>query len=110
MRRLLIVAGMIVISLVVASQAVAATPANGFITRGAGPDDSEKAPFRNTVSCYDPGLVSRGKRRLLRSKTFFDRTCGLTERRRSRTDRAVGYTTAQVLKTCWATGPVPLRP
>ena len=34
---------------------------------------------------------------------------GLTERRRSRTDRAVGYTTAQVLKTCWATGPVPLR-
>jgi hypothetical protein len=34
---------------------------------------------------------------------------GVTERRRSRTDRAVGYTTAQVLKTCWATGPVPLR-
>ena len=34
---------------------------------------------------------------------------GLTERRRSRTDRAVGYTTAQVLKTCWATGPMPLR-
>ncbi len=34
---------------------------------------------------------------------------GSTERRRSRTDRAVGYTTAQVLKTCWATGPVPLR-
>ena len=32
-----------------------------------------------------------------------------TERRRSRTDRAVGYTTAQVLKTCWATGPMPLR-
>jgi hypothetical protein len=34
---------------------------------------------------------------------------GLTERRRSRTDRAWGYHTAQVLKTCWATGPVPLR-
>src|SRR3954467_10973399 len=32
-----------------------------------------------------------------------------TERRRSRTDRAVGYTTAPVLKTGWATGPVPLR-
>ena len=35
---------------------------------------------------------------------------GLTERRRSRTYRAVGYTTAPVLKTGWATGPVPLRP
>jgi hypothetical protein len=33
-----------------------------------------------------------------------------TERRRSRTDRAVGYTTALVLKTSWATGPMPLRP
>ena len=33
----------------------------------------------------------------------------VTERRRSRTDRAWGYHTAQVLKTCWATGPVPLR-
>ena len=32
-----------------------------------------------------------------------------TERRRSRTDRAVGYTTARVLKTRWATGPMPLR-
>ena len=28
---------------------------------------------------------------------------------RSRTDRAVGYTTALVLKTSWATGPLPLR-
>jgi hypothetical protein len=28
------------------------------------------------------------------------------ERRRSRTDRAVGYTTALVLKTSWATGPI----
>ncbi len=34
---------------------------------------------------------------------------GLTERRRSRTDRAWGYHTAQVLKTRWATGPMPLR-
>ena len=34
---------------------------------------------------------------------------GSTERRRSRTDRAVGYTTALVLKTSWATGPMPLR-
>ena len=33
----------------------------------------------------------------------------VTERRRSRTDRAWGYHTAQVLKTCWATGPMPLR-
>jgi hypothetical protein len=32
-----------------------------------------------------------------------------TERRRSRTDRAVGYTTALVLKTSWATGPMPLH-
>src|SRR5207248_1051840 len=32
-----------------------------------------------------------------------------TEWRRSRTDRAVGYTTAAVLKTAWATGPMPLR-
>jgi hypothetical protein len=32
-----------------------------------------------------------------------------TERRRSRTYRAVGYTTAPVLKTGWATGPMPLR-
>ena len=32
-----------------------------------------------------------------------------TERRRSRTDRAVGCTTALVLKTSWATGPMPLR-
>jgi hypothetical protein len=31
-----------------------------------------------------------------------------TERRRSRTYRAVGYTTAPVLKTSWATGPMPL--
>jgi len=35
----------------------------------------------------------------------FDRT----ERRRSRTYPAVGYTTSPVLKTGWATGPVPLR-
>ena len=34
---------------------------------------------------------------------------GSTERRRSRTDRAVGCTTARVLKTRWATGPMPLR-
>jgi len=34
---------------------------------------------------------------------------GSTERRRSRTDRAVGYTTALVLKTSWATGPMPLH-
>jgi hypothetical protein len=47
---------------------------------------------------------------------MFDRKCplnhaafGSTERRRSRTYRAVGYTTAPVLKTGWATGPVPLR-
>ena len=33
---------------------------------------------------------------------------GATERRRSRTYRAVGYTTAPVLKTSWATGPMPL--
>ena len=33
----------------------------------------------------------------------------LAERRRSRTDRAVGCTTARVLKTRWATGPMPLR-
>jgi len=32
-----------------------------------------------------------------------------TERRRSRTYRAVGCTTAPVLKTSWATGPMPLR-
>ena len=32
----------------------------------------------------------------------------VTERRRSRTYRAVGYTTAPVLKTSWATGPLPL--
>src|SRR5512133_3328580 len=34
---------------------------------------------------------------------------GSTERRRSRTYRAVGYTTAPVLKTSWATGPMPLQ-
>src|SRR5215210_6959918 len=34
---------------------------------------------------------------------------GSTERRRSRTYRAVGCTTALVLKTNWATGPMPLR-
>ena len=44
-----------------------------------------------------------------RPESFEETGNGLTERRRSRTDRAVGYTTAQVLKTCWATGPVPLR-
>jgi hypothetical protein len=33
---------------------------------------------------------------------------GATERRRSRTYRAVGCTTAPVLKTGWATGPMPL--
>ena len=31
------------------------------------------------------------------------------ERRRSRTYPAVGYTTSPVLKTGWATGPMPLR-
>src|SRR5207302_1329519 len=35
---------------------------------------------------------------------------GSTERRRSRTYPAVGYTTSPVLKTGWATGPMPLRP
>jgi hypothetical protein len=34
---------------------------------------------------------------------------GLTERPRSRTEPAVGYTTSPVLKTSWATGPVPLQ-
>ena len=33
----------------------------------------------------------------------------ITERRRNRTYPAVGYTTSPVLKTGWATGPVPLR-
>jgi hypothetical protein len=33
----------------------------------------------------------------------------LAERRRSRTDPAWGYHTSPVLKTGWATGPVPLR-
>jgi hypothetical protein len=37
------------------------------------------------------------------------RAGGSTERRRSRTYRAVGCTTALVLKTSWATGPMPLR-
>ena len=37
------------------------------------------------------------------------RAHGLTERRRSRTYPAVGYTTSRVLKTRWATGPMPLR-
>src|SRR5207247_6535054 len=32
-----------------------------------------------------------------------------SQRRRSRTYPAVGYTTSPVLKTGWATGPVPLR-
>ena len=49
-----------------------------------------------------PGLLER-------NKPLRELAIGCTERRRSRTDRAVGYTTAQVLKTCWATGPVPLR-
>jgi hypothetical protein len=34
---------------------------------------------------------------------------GSAERRRSRTDRAWGCHAAPVLKTGWATGPVPLR-
>ena len=33
----------------------------------------------------------------------------MTERRRSRTDPATGYAAWRVLKTRWATGPVPLR-
>ena len=37
------------------------------------------------------------------------RPFGSTERRRSRTYPAVGYTTSPVLKTGWATGPMPLR-
>jgi drug/metabolite transporter (DMT)-like permease len=37
------------------------------------------------------------------------RTSRATERPRSRTEQAVGYTTGRVLKTRWATGPVPLR-
>ena len=36
-------------------------------------------------------------------------TCGFTERPRSRTEQAVGCTTGPILKTGWATGPVPLR-
>jgi hypothetical protein len=45
----------------------------------------------------------------VRLKRLYTAGNGLTERRRSRTDRAWGCHTAQVLKTCWATGPMPLR-
>jgi hypothetical protein len=56
---------------------------------------------RQTPSAQPP--ISRAR------KPFRETANGLTERRRSRTDRAWGYHTAQVLKTCWATGPMPLR-
>ena len=57
------------------------------------------------------GRLERAPRhnRATRRKACREIAIGSTERRRSRTDRAVGYTTAQVLKTCWATGPMPLR-
>ena len=53
-------------------------------------------------------LRSYGKRRLA-ARPLRAPSPDLAERRRSRTDRAWGYHTAQVLKTCWATGPMPLR-
>ena len=76
----------------------------------------EPSPFEEVARRQEPGarfvrfLVGvASKRSEIATSPASEDSKGLTERRRSRTDRAVGYTTAQVLKTCWATGPVPLR-
>ena len=70
--------------------------------------------FRDEAGRMGAMLLGRGRksRQKLRgpgSLTYQLRPEVLAERRRSRTDRAVGYTTARVLKTRWATGPMPLR-
>ena len=52
---------------------------------------------------YGAAQESNLPRRGLHARTGFE------DRRRSRTYRGVGCTPAPVLKTGWATGPVPLR-
>jgi integrase len=64
--------------------------------------------FRSKVTIRCPRRQRHGDAADLRTVRCAGVSVG-TERRRSRTDRAVGYTTALVLKTSWATGPVPLR-
>ena len=81
-----------------------------------GPVPRHPAPRRHGAEQGLPALAGAAHRR--RSGSAFSENRGrhglpltrrLAERRRSRTDRAVGCTTARVLKTRWATGPMPLR-
>ena len=53
--------------------------------------------------------VSPGRRRCARRCSCKQQLFGFTERRRSRTYPAWGYQTSPVLKTGWATGPMPLH-
>jgi hypothetical protein len=78
----------------------------------AGPRSATRPPCsRSGCSGRNPGRsslpVDPGDNGEPASAGFPLQTDG-TERRRSRTYRAVGCTTAPVLKTGWATGPVPL--
>ena len=57
-------------------------------------------PVTSVPGCPPPLRRGQGSRSTRRS---------LAERPRSRTEQAVGYTTGPILKTGWATGPVPLR-
>ena len=66
----------------------------------AGPTARQGVPGGPGALGTQRGVGSRVGRDLARGIGF-----GLTERRRSRTDLAVGCTTVRVLKTRWATGP-----
>ena len=63
----------------------------------------------STSSMSSSELQARAAARLSVGTAGHQHLSAETERRRSRTYRAVGYTTAPVLKTGWGTGPMPLR-
>jgi hypothetical protein len=79
---------------------------------GYGPTSSTRAGFSVgtswlvTLYLVIGGIVAATHpRRRARSTVVALRPRPMTERRRSRTDPAVGCTTVRVLKTRWATGP-----
>jgi hypothetical protein len=76
-------------------------------SRQAGGDERAVALNRKRIGDVDAAEVADAGR-IVSLRTNELNSC-LAERRRSRTYRAVGYTTAAVLKTAWATGPMPLR-
>ena len=86
----------------VATSSVSNLPSDSLVARSC-------SPVHSTTTAPGRGFAPCDRNCWETPRALEEAANGLTERRRSRTDRAWGYHTAQVLKTCWATGPMPLR-